>query len=241
MMDELGESAPEVVLVMDPPIQYVDPVNDSTQALHRIMLREALASSWPYGSVFKAECRGDKGRRVPLVVKRIEVSDKGITPRRLEGIVKQVEEVAEIPSHANVVQVYGAQLDIKDDITNVWMCSELVEGEGMDRLLDIVGTFSCERALAYTHQLLTAVAHLHSSNVVHRAILPQTVLIDARTRRARLLEPMLYRGINDILNVTRLPDAPEVVNMKQAAAKLNRKADIWMLGTTLVDNDSRHC
>ena len=197
-------------------------------------MKEPLASSWSYGSVFKAECRGDKGRRIPLVVKRIEVTDKAISPRRLEGIIKQVEEAVEIPSHVNLVQVYGAQLDIKDDITHVWMCSELVEGESMDRLLDIVGTFNYERALAYTHQLLAVIAHLHSNNVVHRAILPQTVLIDTRTKTTRLLEPIFYRGINDVLSTTRLPDAPEVVGMKQATAKLNRKADIWMLGRLLL-------
>lgn len=226
--------ASEHVLILEPPIQYVDPITDSTQSLHSVYIKEPIRSGWPFGSVFRSESRFDKGRRLDLVVKRIEIANSALTQRRLEAIVKQVEEAVEIPAHANVVQVYGAQLEYGREGSHIWILSSIVDGESLDRLLEAAGIFSIDRALAYTHQLLAGLAHLHLNNITHRAIGAQTVLIDGPSKSARLLEPVFFRGINDLLDLAKIADAPEVAHMKQAAARLNRKGDIWMVGRLLL-------
>lgn len=225
---------PEHLLVLEPPIQYVDPITDSTQSLHRVYIKEPISSSWPFGSVFKSESRFDRGRKLDLVVKRIEITNKALTQRRLESIVKQVEEAVEVAAHASIVQVYGAQLDYSEEGSHIWILSSIVDGGSLDQLLALAGIFSVDRALAYTHQLLAGLAHLHLNNITHRAIVSQTVLIDGSSKSARLLEPIFFRGINDLLDLTKIADAPEAAYMKQAAARLNRKGDIWMVGRLLL-------
>ena len=123
------------------------------------------------GAVYAAR-HVSTGARVAL--KQVLFADDG--PEASARFEVEVRALAEL-RHPHVVRLIEAG---RDPLGRPWIAMELVEGEGLERLLRREGRLSPPRALALLRPLVAALAHAHEQGVVHRDLKPSNVLLRAR-------------------------------------------------------------
>jgi serine/threonine protein kinase len=78
--------------------------------------------------------------------------------------------------HPNIVRFYEAVADEH----RIYIVTEYIEGETLaQKLKRMKGRFHEEEAAYILHQLIGAINHCHTNNVVHRDIKPDNIMIDA--------------------------------------------------------------
>lgn len=86
----------------------------------------------------------------------------------------------------------------------------------------------------FTRQIIDAVAHCHSINIVHRDIKPQNILVDVETEKVKLADFGLTRQ-----TLMKSPMTPEVITLWYRAPDLllgrayDWSIDMWSLGCVL--------
>ena len=76
-------------------------------------------------------------------------------------------------SHANIVNIIDVA--VRDDLQYIVM--EYVDGITLKEYIKNKGQLTCEDAVHFMIQMLKALRHAHSKNVVHRDIKPQNIMI----------------------------------------------------------------
>ncbi|MBD3239676.1 MAG: protein kinase [Chitinivibrionales bacterium] len=87
-------------------------------------------------------------------------------------------------NHPSVVAVY----DAGEEEGTPWIAFELVDGEGLDRVLAREQRLPVDNAVAIATDIASALDHAHSLGIVHRDVKPSNVLIDTRTGTAKLAD-----------------------------------------------------
>jgi len=149
-------------------------------------------------------------------------------------MVKTEIKILQAVNHPNIVTLKEAY----DTDTDCYLIMELISGgELFDKIVEL-SSYSEKDASRIVHQMVDAVAHLHSKNIVHRDLKPENLLLesDSATADIRLADFGLSKFLDpkEPLNVpvgTPGYVAPEVVEcLERTDTSYGKEIDLWAIG-----------
>jgi serine/threonine protein kinase len=121
------------------------------------------------GRVFLAE-HVTMNRRVALkIVPRHVANDRAA----LERFFAEARAIAAL-DHPNIVQAYS----VDNECDRYFIVMEYVDGQDLQRMVEIEGPLGFERAADYIRQAADGLGHAHSHNLVHCDIKPSNLLLN---------------------------------------------------------------
>jgi serine/threonine protein kinase len=199
------------------------------------------------GSVYEAEDQ-ETHERVAVKVLHSHLLESGSEgPRRFR---REAEAAISIGGD-HIARVLDAGTD--EGTGQLYLVTEHLEGEDLQRLLDRVGRLAPEAALRIAFQALMGLCDAHKARVVHRDIKPANIFL-ARGRDGAINVKLLDFGIAKIradplglpqaagLTTTGLLGSPLYMSPEQVQSSrdVDHRTDLWSLGTRLVTVDPRH-
>ncbi len=119
-----------------------------------------------------------------------------------------------------------------------WFISmDFVDGDSLDKRLDLRGALPVDEALAIARQLAEGLAAAHAVGVVHRDLKPSNVLIDAQGN-ARISDfgVALSLGSTGLSQSGTVVGTPDYLSPEQArAGKIDGRSDLYALGLILYE------
>ncbi|KAL8060536.1 hypothetical protein ABFX02_02G031000 [Erythranthe guttata] len=163
------------------------------------------------------------------VAVKIIPKSKVTTAIAIEAVRREVEILRVLTGHPNTVQFYDAY----EDIDNVYIVTELCEGEELlDKIIRRNEKYSEDNAKEVIVQILNVVAFCHLQCIVHRDIKPENFIFTSNDEISEL------KAIDFGLSVFLTPDeklteivgsayyvAPEILQRSYG-----RETDIWSTG-----------
>lgn len=117
-----------------------------------------------------------------------------------------------------------------------WLISmDLIEGEGLERILDQRGLLPLEEALRIARDLAEGLGAAHACGVVHRDLKPSNVLID-QEGRARIADFGVARslGSGGLTHTGAVVGTPGYLSPEQASGEIvDGRSDLYALGLLL--------
>lgn len=168
-------------------------------------------------------------RAVALKVMHREMSEQ---PDQLQRFRQEARSVAKL-SHPNIVGV----IDAGTDGGHPYIVFEYIEGETLKQRIARLGALDVQESLAYAIELARGLAIAHASQMVHRDVKPQNVLIDA-DGRAKLTDFGISRQMEQhgLTATGRVLGTTDYVAPEQAMGKgLDPRSDIYSLGVVLFE------
>ena len=160
------------------------------------------------------------------------ISKSNLTPDQLKSktIESQVHIMQSI-DHPTILKTY----DFFEDLNNFYLIMDYINGGDLFTKMEQYGRFSEKTASKIMKQLLLALSHLHSKNIVHRDIKCENLLVEEKSGHfavklidfdtiTKLAEGKKLEGIQGTVYYM----APEVVS-----GFYNEKCDIWSAGIVL--------
>lgn len=176
----------------------------------------------------------DKRSNEEVAIKIITIADQ---PRK-EMIVNELKVLSRHKSHPNCINFLASYLVPSDessaDLEELWIVMEYMDGGA---LTDVVTeTIMREGQIAaVTKEILLALQHLHSNNIVHRDIKSDNVLL-AMDGTVKLTDfGFCSHFSRETMRKTTVGTpywmSPEIVNKKP----YNEKVDVWSLGIMVIE------
>ncbi|KAI9205674.1 kinase-like domain-containing protein [Polychytrium aggregatum] len=189
-----------------------------------------------------------------LVLQEFRIADEYYTragadgERKLVSIIEEIQTLKET-HHPNIVNLYDIQMRRERGEIFLETLQEYCNGGSLISLLKKCGTMSLTNARRFLRHALKGLVFLHSRNLVHRDIKPQTVFftaLEGHTESILMLGNAMYmRKLLDLHRARPLrPDLPaeEVYPSGWIAPELlsrpgvyGSKNDIWCLGRTFAE------
>ncbi len=137
-------------------------------------------------------------------------------------------------NHPNIVTLY----DYFENDSGTFIITEYVKGQTLDEYVDLVtGPVPQSRAIKIIVQVLDAVGHMHSKNIIHRDIKPSNIMITSDdtvklidfgiAKHLRKNQALITQGGSKL--GTTIFMSPQQVKGKI----LDRRTDIYSIGATL--------
>ncbi|VDK43669.1 unnamed protein product [Anisakis simplex] len=214
---------------------------------------QALVSVSPFFSKYKLDRseNGFLGRGSFSVCRKCERLSDGavfgvkIVSQRFQAQATREANILEIVSgHPNIVRL----IDVISDNLHIYLVLELLEGGELLSRIKKMETFTEAQAGCIMRQLVSAVAYLHSKNVVHRDLKPelnrsfQNILFESTDPQAKLrlvdfgfarVLPSASGGHLTTPCFTLHYAAPEVLERDDQLPQYNEQCDLWSLGVIL--------
>ena len=110
-------------------------------------------------------------RNVAIKILRNELSNDAISLLRFKHEAVAVSKL----NHPNIIEIY----DIGEFDSRQYIVMEYVDGQTLKDLIVQRGGLYIEEAIYIMKQLISAVVEAHKSNIIHRDIKPQNILVKA--------------------------------------------------------------
>jgi serine/threonine protein kinase len=186
-----------------------------------------------YGVVYRAE---DVSLQKEVALKMLNITDAGSTA--LLRFQKEARAAAKL-KHTNIVTVLDFRLDDKN---NFYLVLELIEGMSLRALIRSHGTLAPDECLPLFLQILSGLSHAHQSNVVHRDLNPNNILVDFRHPQqpiAKIVDFGLAFLTDEDQRLTREGVAvgtPEFMSPEQCHGQnIDARTDIYSFGCLMFD------
>lgn len=189
---------------------------------HYTFLNQTLGEG-SYGFVKVATRNSDGARRAIKIIPKKRIKRPELLTREI-SIMKQIE-------HPNIVKLY----ETYEDIQYIYLPMELCEGgELFDKIIEM-GRFSEQLACDLFTQMVSAIAYLHSKELVHRDLKPENFLFSKKqvTSKLKLIDFGLAKSISTEKKMTTKTGTCYYVSPEILAGPYNLKCDIWSLGVIL--------
>lgn len=108
-------------------------------------------------------------RQVAIKVLRGELNNDPVNLKRFQ---KEANAITSL-SHPNIVEVY----DVGEESNKNYIVMEYVPGKTLKQLIKARGALYPDEAINIMKQLVSATAHAHKNNIIHRDIKSQNVLV----------------------------------------------------------------
>ncbi|HEX2398363.1 MAG TPA: protein kinase [Solirubrobacteraceae bacterium] len=151
---------------------------------------------------------------------------------QLERFRREARAVARL-SHPHVVTV----IDAGEDDGRPYIVFEHVEGETLKQRIQRLGRLPVAEAVAYAIEIARALGAAHQSNIVHRDVKPQNVLIDAEGS-AKVTDFGIARSLEEegLTADGRVLGTTDYVSPEQALGHLvTAQSDLYSLGVVLYE------
>jgi len=137
-------------------------------------------------------------------------------------------------NHPNIITLY----DYVENDNGIFLITEYVKGQTLDEYIDLItGPVPQSRAVKIIVQVLDAVGHIHSKNMIHRDIKPSNIMITSEdtvklidfgiAKHLRKNQALVTQGGSKL--GTTIFMSPQQVKGKV----LDRRTDIYSIGATL--------
>jgi serine/threonine-protein kinase len=187
------------------------------------------------GTVFRAEQLG-LNRMVAIKV----LQTANVTEKTVQRFQQEAQSLAKL-NHPNLVKVmemgstrYGQP----------FMVMELVDGVGLDKLIEQHGRLEVDRALKIFVQVCEGLEYVHAYEIVHRDLKPSNImLIDPQGEQptVKLVDFGIAKMMDasETMNLTRTGEVfgtPAYMSPEQAqGSALDQRSDIYSLGCVLYE------
>jgi len=192
---------------------------------------------------YRLEAKLGSGGMSTVYLARDEVLDRPVAVKlmhremteqrdQLDRFNQEARAVAKL-SNPNVVAV----IDAGEDGGRPYIVFEYIQGETLKQRIARVGALDTTEALAYGLEIAQALEVAHESDMVHRDVKPQNVLIDS-TGRAKLTDFGISRQLDEqgMTAPGRVLGTTDYVAPEQAMGKeVDPRSDIYSLGIVLFE------
>lgn len=169
------------------------------------------------------------GRTVALKVPNPDVEGD---PFLLERF-RRAAEIGEKLGHHGVMRVFS-----EVERSRVYMVMEWCKGKPLRQVMD-AGEISHEHAIHITTAVLEALQYLHDNGVVHRALTPESIMVDEHDRIKLIDFGMASEAASRRLTYTNLTDelgTVDYISPEQVAGKRgDGRSDIYAIGVILYE------
>ena len=156
------------------------------------VLKQRLGSGG-MGTVYRAT-QTSLNREVAIKILSIDVAEN---PTQRKRFIQEAHLLGQL-LHPNLVQCY----DIGEAYGLVYIVMEFVDGRNAREVLMHEGRFDEPTALNVLEQVLEAMSHYHSRNIIHRDIKPENILITPQDT-VKLADLGLSKQLDSDMNLTR--------------------------------------
>ena len=150
----------------------------------------------------------------------------------LERFKQEANAVAFL-SHPNIVNIYN--VGSEDNIHYIVM--EYVKGKTLKEIIRAKGHLSNEEALNYSYQIARALESAHNSNIIHRDIKPQNIII-TKDGLVKVTDFGIAKHSDSatITNSGKIIGSAHYFSPEQARGNMtDRRSDIYSLGITMYE------
>jgi tRNA A-37 threonylcarbamoyl transferase component Bud32 len=162
-----------------------------------------------------------------VAVKFLAKSSKG--QKIPKQTIAQEIDVLRTLSHPNIVEL----VETMENPETMYIVMELVKGADLFEITETLGCLPPGVAGSSLHQILSAVAYIHSRGYVHHDLKPENVVMDFQENRVKLTDFGSARDVKQMSGISGTINymAPEVLmNMRGAEKPLDQSVDIWSIG-----------
>lgn len=207
---------------------------------------QALVSVSPFFSKYKLD-RSENGllgrgsfsicRKCERLSDEVVFAVKIVSQRFQSQASREANILTLVSGHPNIVRL----VDVQSDSLHIYLIMELLEGGELLTRIKKMETFTEARAGKIMKQLVSAVAYLHSKDVVHRDLKPENILFESEEPDAklRLVDFGFARLLPSATEQLTTPcftlhyAAPEVLESDDRLPQYNEQCDMWSLGVIL--------
>ncbi|CAI2361773.1 unnamed protein product [Moneuplotes crassus] len=179
-----------------------------------------------FGRVIKAILKDGGHIRACKIQSKKNFSKKALT------MVKNEIEILKIADHPNIIKIFEFTEDEED--LNIFM--ELCEGGEIFEYICKKGTFSEGMACKIIKQVLSALAYLHSKNIIHSDLKAENIMFfekDAKDLHVKLIDFGMATKFNPKEKLSQVQGTPYYLAPEILKGKYDEKADIWSCGVLL--------
>jgi TolB-like protein/Tfp pilus assembly protein PilF/predicted Ser/Thr protein kinase len=167
-------------------------------------------------------------RRVALKFLPVQYAeDKGLKAR-----FKREAQAAAALNHPNVITIH----EVAEHESRPYIAMEYVEGRSLKDLI-VVQRLPVEKVIDFAVQICEGLAKAHQSEIVHRDVKPQNIMID-RDGRVRICDFGLARVKRDVMLTQLGTTVGTVAYMSPEQARgedVDCRTDIWALGVVIYE------
>ena len=168
-------------------------------------------------------------REVAIKVLRYDFTNEAELHRRFQ----REALAATTLSHPNIVSIY----DVGDDGDYHFIVMEYIQGKTLKQYIQQFSPISPAKAVLIMRQLISAIAHAHEHQIIHRDIKPQNILMDEQGNVkitdfgiATTLSATSYTKTNSVIGTV------HYLSPEQAKGGIaSHKSDIYALGIVLYE------
>ena len=135
-------------------------------------------------------------------------------------------------NHPNIVQVY----DWGEFDSSYFICMEYVEGESLKEIIEKKGPLPPETFVDYAIQISSALLMAHKSNLIHRDIKPQNILVTT-DGEVKVTDFGIAKSLStDITKTLNIMGTAHYISPEQARGEiLDHRTDIYSMGIVLYE------
>ena len=127
-----------------------------------------LIGSGGMANVYKAKCHR-LNRMVAVKILKSDMAENEEIRRRFRDESRAVAQL----SHANIVSVY----DVSSSGDTEYIVMELIDGITLKQYMERRGQMDWRESLHFIIQIMRALEHAHSRDIIHRDIKPQNIMV----------------------------------------------------------------
>ncbi|XP_064961488.1 calcium-dependent protein kinase 26-like [Musa acuminata AAA Group] len=157
--------------------------------------------------------------------------DRLVTPEDIRSIKLEIEVMARLSGHPNVVDLKA----VYEDNDYVHLVMELCAGGELFHRLEKHGCFSEHEAAVLFRHLMEVVMYCHDKGVVHRDLKPENILLATKSLSSpiKLADFGLATYIKPGQNLSGTVGSPFYIAPEVLSGGYNEAADVWSSGVIL--------
>ncbi len=157
------------------------------------------------------------------------------SPDFVERFRREAQAIARL-SHPHIVQVYDFGVD---DGGSPYFVMELIDGQGLDKILDAEGPLPPLDVIRLARQAAEGLVAAHATGLIHRDIKPSNLVVDAKGL-LKIVDFGIARTADadkaKLTGAASLLGTPGYMAPEQAEGRpIDHRADIYALGLTLFE------
>ena len=168
------------------------------------------------------------GRRVAIKILNDRYANDELFVERFRREAKSAAAL----SHPNIVSIY----DRGEAEGTYYIAMEVIEGRSLKELILTRGPLPPEVAIAYAHQILSALRFAHRHGIIHRDIKPHNILIGPEDRLKVTDFGIARAGASQMTEAGSIMGTAQYLSPEQArGASVTEASDLYSVGIVLYE------